>query len=96
MQSCYCRTHQIRIYLSGLQAPITGDETYGGKPFFVSSVKRGFKLEKNTDEQPLIKRMALHAFSLEFLDLKGATILVNGPYPRDFRALLKQLSQNLR
>ena len=90
------RTHQIRIHLSLLNAPITGDEMYGGKPFFVSSVKRGFKLEKNTDEQPLIKRMALHAFSLEFIGLNGGKMLINAPYPRDFKALLKQLSQNLR
>ena len=90
------RTHQIRIHLSLLNAPITGDEMYGGKLFFVSSVKRGFKLEKNTDEQPLIKRMALHAFSLEFAGLNGVRMTVNAPYPRDFKALLKQLSQNLR
>ncbi len=90
------RTHQIRIHLSKLKAPITGDEIYGGKLFFVSSVKRRFKLEKFTEEQPLMKRMALHAFSLEFLDLKGGKISENAHYPRDFQALLKQLSQNLR
>ncbi len=28
------RMHQIRIHLTRLNAPITGDETYGGKPFF--------------------------------------------------------------
>jgi 23S rRNA pseudouridine955/2504/2580 synthase len=90
------RTHQIRIHLSKLKAPITGDETYGGKLFFVSSVKRGFKLGKFAEEQPLIKRMALHAFSLDFLDLKGSSVSKNAPYPRDFQALLKQLSQNPR
>ena len=90
------RTHQIRIHLSRLNAPITGDETYGGKPFFVSSVKRGFKLEKFAEEQPLIKRMALHAFSLGFLALNNSKMFITAPYPKDFLALLKQLSQNLR
>jgi RluA family pseudouridine synthase len=90
------RMHQIRIHLSTLKAPITGDETYGGKPFFVSSVKRKFKLAKNTEEQPLIKRMALHAFSLEFSMINGKRMTVQAPYPKDFQALLKQLSQNLR
>ena len=43
------RMHQIRVHLSFLlKAPITGDETYGGKPFFLSSVKRGFSLKKDT------------------------------------------------
>ena len=88
--------HQIRVHLARLKAPIAGDETYGGKLFFVSSIKRRFKLEKNTEEQPLIKRMALHAFSLQFQDLKGNSVTVVAPYPKDFQALLKQLSQNLR
>src|SRR6267142_41119 len=90
------RMHQIRIHLTRLNSSITGDETYGGKPFFLSSVKRGFKLEKQTEELPLIKRMALHAFSVHFIDLHGHEILAAAPYPRDFHALLKQLSQNLR
>jgi 23S rRNA pseudouridine955/2504/2580 synthase len=90
------RMHQIRIHLSRLNTSITGDETYGGKPFFLSSVKRGFKLEKLTEEQPLMKRMALHAFSVQFIDLHGHEIVAAAPYPRDFHALLKQLTQNLR
>jgi RluA family pseudouridine synthase len=90
------RMHQIRIHLTRLGAPITGDETYGGKSFFLSSVKRKFKLEKETEEQPLMKRMALHAFSLAFFALNGDKMTVSAPYPRDFQALLKQLSQNRR
>jgi len=88
------RMHQIRIHLSILKAPIAGDETYGGKVFFLSSIKRNFKLEKNTEEQPLIKRMALHAFSLEFQNLKGEIVKTLAPYPKDFQALLKQLGEN--
>ncbi len=90
------RMHQIRIHLSALQAPITGDELYGGKPFFLSSIKRGFNLKKETDEQPFMKRMALHAHSIGFLGLGGEKIEVTAPYPKDLSALLKQLSQNLR
>jgi len=90
------RMHQIRIHLTRLNAAITGDETYGGKQFFLSSIKRDFKLEKLTEELPLIKRMALHAFSVQFIDLHGHEIVAAAPYPRDFHALLKQLSQNLR
>lgn len=90
------RMHQIRIHLALLKASITGDETYGGKPFFVSSVKRGFQLKKMTDEEPLMKRMALHAFSLEFALLDGKRITIEAPYPKDMKALLKQLQANLR
>src|SRR5690349_7842053 len=34
------RMHQIRIHLATQRAPITGDSTYGGKPFLLSQVKR--------------------------------------------------------
>lgn len=90
------RMHQIRIHLRLLKAPITGDDVYGGKPFFVSSIKRGFNLKKETDEAPLIKRMALHAFSLEFTLLNWEKVIIEAPYPKDFHALVKQLGENKR
>ncbi len=90
------RMHQIRIHLAFLKAPITGDSLYGGKPFMLSSVKRKYQLKKDTEEKPLMERMALHAFSLEFRGLDGVTILAESPYPRDMAALLKQLRANSR
>ncbi len=90
------RMHQIRIHLRLLKAPITGDDVYGGKPFYVSSIKRGFNLKKETDETPLIKRMALHAFSLEFTLLNWEKVIIEAPYPKDFHALVKQLGENKR
>jgi len=90
------RMHQIRIHLSSLGAPITGDEMYGGKPFLISSIKRNFKVKKETEELPLMKRMALHAFSLEFSGLDRQKIITEAPYPKDFTALVKQLSANVR
>lgn len=90
------RMHQIRLHLTSLGAPITGDTIYGGKPFYLSSVKRGFNLKKNSDEEPLIKRMALHAHKLTFSGLKGEKIETTAPYPKDFSAMMKQLSSNVR
>lgn len=90
------RMHQIRIHLSFLKAPITGDEVYGGKLFYVSSIKRKFNLKKMSEEQPLMKRMALHAFSLEFALLDGEKKVAEAPYPKDFQALIRQLSENMR
>jgi 23S rRNA pseudouridine955/2504/2580 synthase len=90
------RMHQIRIHLAKLGASIAGDELYGGKPVFLSKIKRGFNLKKFTEEESLMKRMALHAFSLEFSGLDGKKIKVEAPYPKDFRVLLKQLTDNAR
>jgi 23S rRNA pseudouridine955/2504/2580 synthase len=79
--------------LASLKAPITGDEQYGGKPFFLSSIKHDYNLKKLTDEQPLMKRMALHAKVLEFTDMLGVQVQVEAPYPKDMSALLRQLER---
>ncbi len=88
------RMHQIRIHLASLQASITGDGVYGGKPFLLSSIKRGYNLKKGTEESSFMKRMALHAFALEFTDMAGRRQRVEAPYPRDFQALIRQLELN--
>lgn len=90
------RMHQIRIHLATLGASIAGDDQYGGKPVFLSQIKRGFNLKKFTEEQPLMKRMALHAYSLEFKLMNGESRVFTAPYPKDFQALVRQLEQNLR
>jgi RluA family pseudouridine synthase len=88
------RMHQIRIHLASLKASITGDDTYGGKPFLLSQLKRGFNLKKGTEEESFMKRMALHAYSLKFTDLSGIERTIEAPYPKDFQALVRQLEQN--
>jgi 23S rRNA pseudouridine955/2504/2580 synthase len=88
------RMHQIRIHLSTLEASIVGDEMYGGKPFFLSSVKRKFNLKKQTEELPIMRRMALHAFELIFKDLQGNEQKVSAPYPKDMQVMIKQLEAN--
>jgi 23S rRNA pseudouridine955/2504/2580 synthase len=88
------RMHQIRIHLSVLGSPIVNDAQYGGKPVFLSDLKRNFNLKKDTDEQPLIQRVALHAFRLEFSLLNEEKISIEAPYPKDFMALVNQLRKN--
>jgi RluA family pseudouridine synthase len=88
------RMHQIRIHLAFQGASITGDETYGGKLFLLSAIKRKFNLKKGTDEESFMKRMALHAFALEFNDLSEKRIKIEAPYPKDMQALIRQLELN--
>jgi 23S rRNA pseudouridine955/2504/2580 synthase len=89
------RMHQIRIHLSALNAPISCDETYGGKPLLLSKLKRNFNLKKDTEEQPIIKRVALHAYELRFEGLGGEPLKVQAPYPKDFAVAIKQLEKNI-
>jgi len=85
------RLHQIRVHLAFLGTPIVGDELYGGEQLYLSSLKRGFNLKKNTEELPLIKRFALHSFNIGFTLLNGEPVKIEAPYPKDFAVLLKQL-----
>lgn len=88
------RMHQIRIHLTCLKAPIVSDELYGGSMLYLSSLKKKFNLKNDTEEQPLIKRVALHAFSLTFALLDGSPITIEAPYPKDLEVLVKQLEKN--
>lgn len=89
------RMHQIRIHLSKKSAPLINDDMYGGDSLFLSQIKRKYKLKRDTEEQPLIKRFALHAQELVFDNLKGK-MAIQAKYPKDLRVLHKQLVLNKR
>ncbi|MFY0593812.1 RluA family pseudouridine synthase [Roseivirga sp.] len=89
------RMHQIRIHLSKKNAPLINDDMYGGEDLYLSQIKRNYKLKRDTEEQPLIKRFALHANALTF-DSSGEKVTVEAEYPKDLRVLYKQLSINKR
>ncbi len=87
------RTHQIRVHLASLGAPIVSDGLYGGKPFFLSTLKGGYNLKRDAEEQPLMHRVALHAMSLEFQDLNSQRRRFSAAYPKDLKALVTQLEK---
>jgi 23S rRNA pseudouridine955/2504/2580 synthase len=88
------RMHQIRVHLASLNASITGDDTYGGHPLYLSSFKKKFVKGKEKEEQPIIKRFALHAVEISLIDLNGKLMSVRAPYPKDIEVALKQLRKN--
>lgn len=87
------RMHQIRIHLATQRAAIAGDHLYKGKPVFLSAIKRGYRLAKNEEEQPIIKRFALHARQITFKAINGQDISIEAPYPKDFATLIKLLDK---
>jgi len=87
------RMHQIRIHLATQRAAICGDHMYKGKPVFLSSLKKGYRLSKDEEEQPIMKRFALHAKKIVFKGMDGNDITVEAPYPKDFTTLLKLLDK---
>ncbi|OKS86334.1 RluA family pseudouridine synthase [Mucilaginibacter polytrichastri] len=87
------RMHQIRIHLATQRASIAGDEMYKGKPVFLSALKRKYHLGKDQEEQPIMKRFALHAFEVTFKINEETEVTIHAPYPKDFDTLLKLLDK---
>ncbi len=87
------RMHQIRIHLATQRAAIVGDHMYKGTPVFLSSIKKGYRLSKEEEEQPIMKRFALHARYLTFKGLDEKDIAIDAPYPKDFATLVKLLDK---
>jgi len=89
------RTHQVRVHMQSLGHALVCDELYGdGKPFFLSQIKRKYKLSENEEEErPLIQRVALHAWKLEFKKADGTEIKAEAPLPKDIAATVKQLNK---
>lgn len=87
------RMHQIRIHLATQRASIAGDEMYKGKPVYLSTLKRKYHLGKDQEEQPIMKRFALHAYEVTFKLLNEEEMVITAPYPKDFETLLKLLDK---
>jgi len=87
------RMHQIRIHLATQRAAIVGDIMYRGKPVFLSSIKKGYKISKDDEEQPIMKRFALHARQIIFKGMDDQEINIEAAYPKDFATLIKLLDK---
>jgi 23S rRNA pseudouridine1911/1915/1917 synthase len=89
------RTHQIRVHTQSIGHSIVCDELYGdGKPFFLSSIKKKYKLsDRNEAERPLLGRLALHSHVLELKKKDGTEVRVEAPLPKDIAACVKQLEK---
>jgi 23S rRNA pseudouridine955/2504/2580 synthase/23S rRNA pseudouridine1911/1915/1917 synthase len=73
--------------------PLACDPLYGSADFIkLSSFKKKFNLsKKDEEERPLLARLALHAYSLSFVDRQGAEITLTAPLSKDMEACLKQM-----
>ena len=90
------RTHQIRVHMKHLGHPIVCDPLYGdGKPVLLSTIKKKtYNLSKTEEsERPLLSRLALHAWQLQFT-LNNETYHIEAPLPKDLKAVLQQLQKN--
>ncbi len=89
------RTHQIRAHLLHEGFQIVCDPLYGGnqKAIRLSDIKRSWKGDV-FEERPLLERLALHAYSIEFAHpITGEQVQFVAPYSKDMDSLRKQLAK---
>ncbi|MFM1873432.1 MAG: hypothetical protein RL398_2854 [Planctomycetota bacterium] len=87
------RGHQLRAHLASVGHAIVGDSDYGGRPLLLSELKNDYKLRPGVPEQPLLKRMFLHAQRLVFDDLDGKHVEVVAPLPADLEQAVRKLDK---
>lgn len=68
------RTHQIRVHMKYLNHPVVCDALYDPKGFCPKS----------------LNRLALHAKSIEFKDLKNKIVKIESKLPKEFTEFLKK------
>jgi 23S rRNA pseudouridine955/2504/2580 synthase/23S rRNA pseudouridine1911/1915/1917 synthase len=90
------RTHQIRVHLKEIQCPLAVDPLYGNiNSIDISQIKlRYFKKDAFEENHPLMSRLTLHAYAIQFQDpFSKQTRHFEAPPPKDFSALLKALQK---
>ena len=76
------RTHQIRVHAAHLGHPVAGDEKYGDR-----------EANRKLAEQAGLKRLFLHAASMEFaLEQGKLPYLLNAPLAEELKAVLDRLA----
>ena len=88
------RTHQIRVHFASIGHPLAIDPIYGQrKQFYLSEIKRRkYRIGKDQEERPLVKRQPLHALALEFNHpTKLKEVSIQAELPKDIKAMVNQL-----
>jgi 23S rRNA pseudouridine1911/1915/1917 synthase len=81
------RTHQIRVHMAHIRAPLLGDPVYGGRPRLPPAPSDELRLALQG-----FHRQALHASRLAFAHPKsGAPLAFESSLPPDFERLLALL-----
>jgi 23S rRNA pseudouridine1911/1915/1917 synthase len=87
------RTHQIRVHLLHVAAPVLADKIYGGR----DQVKLSDLVPAlpSGEDEVLISRQALHAYRLRFRHPRtGNWIEAEAPLPADMRRVLDALRKH--
>jgi 23S rRNA pseudouridine1911/1915/1917 synthase len=87
------RMHQIRIHCANMGCPLLCDPIYGkDEQIFVSTINKKYTLGKYIEnELPILSRLALHSFQIEFNACNGSLYKTEAPLFKDMQATLQQM-----
>jgi len=88
------RTHQIRVHMKHIGAPLLTDKKYGlYEAFYLSQIKK-LKFNRDKVERPLLSRSSLHSARLSFTHpTTGAKSTYEAPLHKDMKAVIFQLEK---
>lgn len=89
------RTHQIRVHMKHIGAPLLVDSKYGvSDKFLLSQIKR-YKRKPEQEERPLLSRSSLHASELTIVHpTSKEEVTFYAPLHKDMKAVLSQFRKN--
>ena len=88
------RTHQIRVHMQSIKAPLIGDPVYGPRGGVMGGIKMSEALEAAVKA---FNRQALHAARLGLIHpVTGETMQWQSDLPEDMKALLAVLREDAR
>jgi 23S rRNA pseudouridine1911/1915/1917 synthase len=89
------RTHQIRVHLPHIGLPLAIDPFYGSsRPLYLSDFKQDYRLAKDQTEKPLIERLTLHSYQIQFLNPeRGLPEVFIAGLDKKFTVTLKMLTK---
>ncbi len=86
------RPCQIPVHLQHIGLTVAGDKNHGGKPLWLSRLKKDYRLKPGREERPLLQRSAVHASEIRLKHpVSHEDMQWTCPLPKDFKTALKYL-----
>lgn len=86
------KRQQVRAHLQTRRLALAADKLYRGRPLFLSTFKRDYRLKRGKIERPLISEPILHAERLEIVHpFTGEPMVVTAEWTKDLKVAVKYL-----